>query len=85
MGSGDWSLNCKTVTVVVLKLEDLCLVSVYSRASQYPKNPLKVPTFPEFEQLYWAEFKARQNKIRNERKQLVSINNIDRQWSAVIC
>ncbi len=42
----------------------------------YPSNPLKVPTFPEFEHLYWREFKRRQTKLKQERRLLVRIDYI---------
>lgn len=43
----------------------------YSHASKMLKNPLKTPTFPEFEYLYWIEFR-RQQKVQAKQKQLLS-------------
>lgn len=43
----------------------------YSHASKMLKNPLKTPAFPEFEYLYWIEFR-RQQKVQAKQKQLLS-------------
>ncbi|KAK2569030.1 Condensin-2 complex subunit H2 [Acropora cervicornis] len=43
----------------------------YSHASKMVKNPLKTPAFPEFEYLYWIEFR-RQQQVQAKQKKLVS-------------
>ena len=43
----------------------------HSNASKFPSNPLKVPTFLEFEDLYWKEFKRRQQRLVQDKKLLV--------------
>ena len=37
----------------------------------FPHNPLKAPTFSEFEELYWKEFKRRQNVMKEDKKAMV--------------
>ena len=49
---------------------------VYSNKSKFPSNRLKAPSFPEFEQLYWQEFKLRQQKLKEDKKLLVSAANV---------
>ncbi|XP_076114530.1 condensin-2 complex subunit H2-like [Mytilus galloprovincialis] len=39
-----------------------------SQRSKFPKNKLKCPTFPEFEQKYYEEYKRRLSIHKNERK-----------------
>lgn len=41
----------------------------YSHASKMVKNPLKTPAFPEFEYLYWIEFR-RQQQVQAKQKKL---------------
>lgn len=43
----------------------------YSHASKMLKNPLKTPSFPEFEYLYWIEFR-RQQKVQAKQKKILS-------------
>ena len=50
-----------------------CVHTVFSRASQLPHNPLKIPAFMEFEELFWSEYKLRQSKLKNDRKVMVCI------------
>ena len=47
------------------------LSSVYSNKSKFPSNRLKAPSFPEFEQLYWQEFKLRQQRLKQDKKLMV--------------
>ena len=42
----------------------------YSNSHKFPKNLLKVPSFPELEQMYWDEFKRRQSLMKEMRKKV---------------
>ncbi|XP_059156017.1 condensin-2 complex subunit H2-like [Physella acuta] len=44
--------------------------SLYSHKSKFPKNPLKVPEFPELEDAFWKEYKVREELIKQELKTL---------------
>lgn len=44
------------------------IMKQYSQKSKFPKNQLKVPSFPEFEKKYYEEYKRRLSILRNERK-----------------
>ena len=48
------------------------LLAVYSNKSKFPSNQLKAPHFPEFEQLFWVEFKLRQQRLKEDKKLFVS-------------
>ncbi|XP_053384022.1 condensin-2 complex subunit H2-like [Mercenaria mercenaria] len=53
--------------------------ALYSPAHKFPKNQLKVPTFQDFERLYWEEYKRRQS-VREQLKKkekAVAENNDD--------
>ncbi|CAH1787250.1 unnamed protein product [Owenia fusiformis] len=49
----------------------------YAQRSKFPKNPLKRPTFPEFEDLYWDEFKRRQAILKQHRKKLAAQDRLE--------
>lgn len=52
--------------------------ALYSNAHKYPKNQLKVPTFPEFDRLYWEEFKRRQTlqrELQKKRREAEALQN----------
>ena len=51
----------------------LLFISVYSHRPKFPKNPSLVPSFPEFEDMYWKEFKRRQEMKRQKQNQQVKI------------
>ena len=53
-------------------LNYFCHFAVYSNKSKFPSNRLKAPSFPEFEQLYWQEFKLRQQRLKQDKKLMVS-------------
>ncbi|XP_070554429.1 condensin-2 complex subunit H2-like [Ptychodera flava] len=42
----------------------------FSHAAKFPKNPLRVPIYEEFEILFWNEFKRRQAAIQEKTKKL---------------
>ena len=46
------------------------LVSGFSNAQKFPKNPMKVSSFPELERLYWEEFKRRQAMMKEMKKKV---------------
>ncbi|RMX60053.1 hypothetical protein pdam_00004545 [Pocillopora damicornis] len=46
--------------------------NIYSHASKMSKNSLKIPSFPEFEYLYWAEYREKQKLHVKLRKVLVA-------------
>lgn len=54
----------------LIPIAEFCAKAYHSHASKFPSNPLKVPDFPEFEHLFWIEFKRRQALQRKERKEL---------------
>ncbi len=39
-----------------------------------PGNELKAPRFSEFEELYWAEFRWRQKRLKDDKKLMVKKN-----------
>jgi len=43
---------------------------VFSNRSSFPKNPMKVPDFPEFDNIFWKEFKVREKIKKEEVKML---------------
>lgn len=52
----------------------------YSHASKMSKNSLKIPSFPEFEYLYWAEYREKQKlhaKLRKVLSQVASKEEIE--------
>ncbi|KAL4224510.1 Condensin-2 complex subunit H2 [Mactra antiquata] len=55
--------------------------TLYSHKQKFPKNQLKVPTFPEFEKFFWEEFKRRQTLkraiIKKGREELLIEENDD--------
>jgi hypothetical protein len=42
--------------------------SVHSQRTKFPKNPSLVPSFPELEDMFWKEFKRRQEEKREKLK-----------------
>ncbi|XP_076450390.1 condensin-2 complex subunit H2-like [Babylonia areolata] len=44
---------------------------VFSHRPKFPKNPCLVPSFPEFDDMFWKEFKRRQEKKRQKQKQQI--------------
>lgn len=53
------------------------LMKQSSQKSKFPKNQLKVPSFPEFEQKYYEEYKRRLSILRNEKKSLSYIEDAE--------
>ncbi|KAI0228781.1 Condensin-2 complex subunit H2 [Lamellibrachia satsuma] len=51
-------------------IADFCTQAFYSYSSKYPSNPLKVPSYPEFEHLFWLELRRRQTQAKLDRKRL---------------
>lgn len=48
-----------------------CFWKVFSHRPKFPKDPAKVPTFPEFDDMFWKEFKRREESQKQKRKQQV--------------
>jgi hypothetical protein len=46
----------------------MCIVISDTNVEKYPKNPMKTVSFPELDQLFWAEYKKRQSLSRKESK-----------------
>lgn len=61
---------------VLIPINQFISQAYYSHASKMVKNPLKTPAFPEFEYLYWIEFR-RQQKVQAKQKQLLSQLAVD--------
>ncbi|XP_064603130.1 condensin-2 complex subunit H2-like [Liolophura sinensis] len=55
----------------LVPISQFITTAFYSHSSKFPKNPLKVPSFPELEKMYWEEFRRRQSFHKKERKVLV--------------
>ena len=51
----------------VIPISDFVIQAFSDVAGKLPSNPLKAPSFPEFETLYWAETKRRQARQRREK------------------
>ncbi|XP_064635218.1 condensin-2 complex subunit H2-like [Lineus longissimus] len=58
-------------------LGEFVATAFFSHSSKFPRNPLKVPSYPEFETLYWEEYKKRQTMHRKEAKMLVQQGRFD--------
>lgn len=52
-------------------ISEFVQMRVYSHRPKFPKNPCMVPSFPEFDDLFWKEFKRRQEMKRQKQKQQV--------------
>lgn len=52
--------------------------ALYSNAHKFPKNKLKVPTFPEFDALYWAELKRRKTFQHKQKQQNLENDNAEK-------
>ncbi|KAK7098969.1 condensin-2 complex subunit H2-like [Littorina saxatilis] len=55
--------------VPVQPISEFVQTRLYSHRPKFPKNPSLVPTFPEFDDLFWKEFKRRQELKRQKQKQ----------------
>lgn len=60
-----------------MHLTDFYEDTLYSPAHKFPKNPLKVPTFPELERPFWEEYKRRQALRKEQLKKKREENNVD--------
>ena len=47
------------------------MISDFSYGGKFPNNPLKVTTFPEFEDMFYKEYKRRQQRLAQQKKMLV--------------
>lgn len=72
-------LNFKNHITITFTFSSFAFVFVYltdySHASKFPNSALKRPLFPEFDNLYYVEFK-RQQTARRKEKELLVINVI---------
>ncbi|XP_025087697.1 condensin-2 complex subunit H2-like [Pomacea canaliculata] len=53
---------------------DFVQARVFSHRPKFPKDPAKVPTFPEFDDMFWKEFKRREESQKQKRKQQIQLD-----------
>jgi len=78
---------CCTSELKFVRIYAQFIPTVYSYASKYPSNPLKVPSYPEFENLFLVELRRRQTQAKQDRKRLVSeiVRNSPKFWMCPVC